>query len=127
MEMMSSGCIAGRCLEARAPTKVGFVRLNKWAESDAEFLKLKAEKESSGSSTRQTWRESYTCRQRYLRSYTFSKKETVAERTKKWFEEKKGKERRKRTRSVGGASCFGSGAAVDCLFSCVVSIDVAER
>ncbi|KAG1341797.1 Sulfate transporter 1.2 [Cocos nucifera] len=118
MKMMSSGC-----LEAQAPTKAGFVRLSKRAESDAEFLKLMAEKENSGSSTRRIWRESYTSRQRYLRSYTFSKKKTVAERTKK----KKRKERRKRTRSVGDASCVGSGTIVDCLLFCVVRIDVVER
>lgn len=45
---------------------------------------------------------------------------------KKWIKEKTMKERRKRTRSVGGASCFASNAIVDCLLSCVVRIDVVE-
>ncbi|KAA8531787.1 hypothetical protein F0562_006496 [Nyssa sinensis] len=101
MMMMNSSCIAG-CLDAETPVKVNLVKLYQWAQADKEFLrmvsenKLERESSSSNSPIRSPVRrlptnrhESYACsRQRYLRSYTFSRKETVSQRTKKWLKEK---------------------------------------
>ena len=82
--MMNSSCIAAGCLDAQTPIKISFVKLYQWPESDAEFLKRKVsminkEKEKGLSSLVNSesyvYHESYVSRrQRYLRSYTFSKK-----------------------------------------------------
>ncbi|KAL9676239.1 hypothetical protein QQ045_004452 [Rhodiola kirilowii] len=59
-----------------------YVNLQKWAESDAEFVK----RVTNGvhNLPHPTVVDSVSCRQMYLRSYTFSKKkETVPEKTKK--------------------------------------------
>ncbi|XP_062232488.1 uncharacterized protein LOC133929720 [Phragmites australis] len=100
------------CVDARAPVRASYVSLYKWPESDAEFVKSVAmarrqggQEESPGSSSYCYYNgsgsmrrgcsgelaagycsprvvDSYSCRQMYLRSYTFSKKkETVPERT----------------------------------------------
>ena len=95
--MMNSNCIAAGCLDAQTQIKTSFVKLYQWPESDTEFLKRKVsminkEKEKGLSSLVNSkscvCHESYVSRrQRHLRSYTFSKKETVAEKTKKWLTE----------------------------------------
>ncbi|PKU82842.1 uncharacterized protein LOC114579364 [Dendrobium catenatum] len=59
-----------------------YVNLHKWAESDAEFVKSLY---SAGFSNKQVVVDSFSCRQLYLRSYTFSKKETMPEKTIKCF------------------------------------------
>ncbi|MQL93696.1 hypothetical protein Taro_026344 [Colocasia esculenta] len=95
---MGSGCMYSHsalgCVDARAPLRATYMNLYRWPESDAEFVKSV----SSGEQRRRTQRQyqyqyrshahpmvvdSYSCRQMYLRSYTFSKKETVPERTRK--------------------------------------------
>ncbi|KAM0953628.1 hypothetical protein DsansV1_C01g0001991 [Dioscorea sansibarensis] len=100
---MSSGCMNSvSCVDARAPVRATYVNLYKWPESDAEFVKsVTREKRDRGHATDNQTRlsrtasgrrrltqspgvvDSYSCRQMYLRSYTFSKKETVPEKTKK--------------------------------------------
>lgn len=99
--MMNSSCVGG-CLD-QDPVKVSFVRLYKWPEADAEFLRnlcMKPDEKTSSESTTGRHRrssfnseacvyhESFASRQRYLRSYTFSKKETFTEKTKRWLKEK---------------------------------------
>ncbi|XP_047043007.1 uncharacterized protein LOC124647058 [Lolium rigidum] len=109
---MAGGCKAAiGCVDARVPVRASYVSLYKWPESDAEFVRSVAmarrhhhQPESpaaacysggsasmrrsggvgvegyGGESPRVV--DSYSCRQMYLRSYTFStKKETVPERT----------------------------------------------
>ncbi|KAG2724675.1 hypothetical protein I3843_01G027400 [Carya illinoinensis] len=102
---MNSSCVAG-CLDDNAeapPVKVSsFMKLYKWPESDAEFLIRKVNMEdeeeestairfplNSGRSPVYHYHESFASRQRYLRSYTFSRKETVGEKTKRWLKRKK--------------------------------------
>ncbi|KAJ0979409.1 hypothetical protein J5N97_014883 [Dioscorea zingiberensis] len=100
---MSSGCMNSvGCVDSQAPVRATYLNLYKWPESDAEFVKSVAgEKRDRGHAThnqthlsrtasgRRRWSQSprvvdsYSCRQMYLRSYTFSKKETVPEKTKK--------------------------------------------
>ena len=141
---MNSNCIAG-CLDAEAPVEViSFAKLLQWAEADAEFLKRVSMKEKTQTQTQtqtqtETGRspfdsqsstpvdhESYASspspRQRYLRSYTFlRKKETVADKTKKWF-----KETTTKRRSDTGSCSFLEGV-FKFLFACVVKVDVHEH
>ncbi|PKA61870.1 hypothetical protein AXF42_Ash008702 [Apostasia shenzhenica] len=86
---MSSACkSAVGCLDAGVPSRLSYVNLHKWAESDAEFVRSVA---AAGYDDRRSFApaprvvDSYSCRQMYLRSYTFSKKETVPEKTIKCF------------------------------------------
>lgn len=109
---MAGGCKAAiGCVDARVPVRASYVSLYKWPESDAEFVRSVAMARrhhhqpdspaapcySGGSASMRRSGgvgvegyggesprvvDSYSCRQMYLRSYTFStKKETVPERT----------------------------------------------
>ncbi|CAL9197114.1 unnamed protein product, partial [Musa hybrid cultivar] len=101
---MSSGCRSSlSCVDARVPVRATYVNLYKWPESDAEFVKSVTRGGGDGGgggggrvddrvgSTsfdgRRRWSagptvvDSYSCRQIYLRSYTFSRKESVPEKT----------------------------------------------
>ncbi|VAH13124.1 uncharacterized protein LOC119301224 [Triticum dicoccoides] len=107
---MAGGCKAAiGCVDARVPVRASYVSLYKWPESDAEFVRSVAMARrhrqqpespaaagcySGGSASMRRGAgvdvggesprvvDSYSCRQMYLRSYTFStRKETVPERT----------------------------------------------
>ncbi|CAI9289445.1 unnamed protein product [Lactuca saligna] len=79
---MSSVCISNSVDDARIPIRATYKNLYRWPESDAEFMK----KTMAGSNQHRRDGpgvvDSISCRQLYLRSYTFSKKETAG-RTKK--------------------------------------------
>ncbi|KAH0470540.1 hypothetical protein IEQ34_000263 [Dendrobium chrysotoxum] len=64
------------------PSSSSYANLHKWAESDAEFVRSLY---YAGFSNNPAVVDSYSCRQLYLRSYTFSKKETMPEKTIKCF------------------------------------------
>ncbi|KAG1354164.1 hypothetical protein COCNU_07G002760 [Cocos nucifera] len=95
---MSSVCKSSvGCVDARVPVRATYVNLYKWPESDAEFVKWVAGRRREGRehshdvsadgrrklgpSPRVV--DSYSCRQMYLRSYTFSKKESFPEKTQR--------------------------------------------
>ncbi|WOL04749.1 hypothetical protein Cni_G13471 [Canna indica] len=94
---MSSGCKSSLgCVDARVPVRATYVNLYKWPESDAEFVKSvtsrrggRADGSDANLDGRRKWSaatgpavvDSFSCRQIYLRSYTFSRKETVPEKT----------------------------------------------
>lgn len=98
---MSSVCKSSvGCVDARVPVRATYVNLYKWPESDAEFVKSVAGRSRDGSDHSHNgsveggrkWGpsprvvDSYSCRQMYLRSYTFSKekkKESVPEKTRR--------------------------------------------
>ncbi|KAG9453812.1 hypothetical protein H6P81_006716 [Aristolochia fimbriata] len=149
---MSSGCISG-CVDdvrARAPVRVTYVNLHRWPESDAEFVKsvVYGEKGASGRTGPRVV-DSYSCRQMYLRSYTFSREETVPEKTRKCFGRVKQRVsiKKKNKGGSGGSSTTGKGAKKKCfamrkmkevscsaffsvfsrLLSCTTSIDVVDR
>ncbi|GMI71351.1 hypothetical protein like AT5G02640 [Hibiscus trionum] len=81
---MSSICISS-CLndarDPRVPVRATYVNLYKWPESDAEFVRSR----SSGGRASSRVIDGISCRQMYLRSYRFSRKETVPEKTVKCF------------------------------------------
>ena len=83
-----------RCVDARVPVRATYVNLYRWPESDAEFVKSVTGGGGGrgGGVIRRSWArspavvDSYSCRQMYLRSYTFSKekkKESVPEKTRR--------------------------------------------
>ncbi|KAF2288773.1 hypothetical protein GH714_012784 [Hevea brasiliensis] len=84
---MSSVCISNCVNDARdprVPVRATYVNLYKWPESDAEFIKS-VHRVGQGFQGQPRVVDSISCRQMYLRSYTFSRKESVPERTKKCF------------------------------------------
>ncbi|KAL2323317.1 hypothetical protein Fmac_027696 [Flemingia macrophylla] len=91
---MSSVCMSKCVKDARVPVRGTYVNLYKWPESEAEFVRRR------GSHVPVV--DSISCRQMYLRSYKFSRKETVPEKTQKCFGRIKGTNShrlRSRTRS----------------------------
>ena len=91
---MASTCLSNCTdVDSRVPVRATYVNLYKWPESDAEFVR------SVSSNSRRDQQsgpachpragprvvDSISCRQLYLRSYTFSRKESMPERTKKCF------------------------------------------
>jgi hypothetical protein len=137
---LSLSCVAG-CLDAEAPVRFSFLSLYQWPDSDAEFVRILGMKEDHRliKKPMRAYNESiYACRQMYLRSYTFSKKETVAEKTKKCYERAKRKIkilrpkrimsllRKLRARSLEAFYAFLS-AVFHWLLACTTSVDVKQQ
>ncbi|KAF6171033.1 hypothetical protein GIB67_014613 [Kingdonia uniflora] len=146
---MNSVCIS-RCVDdVRVPVRATYVNLYKWPESDAEFVKS-LPRGGGGDNDRKVRNssrvvDSISCRQMYLRSYTFStKKETVPEKTKKCFVRvKEIVIRRKRIKDGGDAnvhsgcrkwgrkvkeiSCVAFFSFFNKLLSCTTSVDVVDH
>ncbi|KAH7512998.1 hypothetical protein FEM48_Zijuj12G0149800 [Ziziphus jujuba var. spinosa] len=157
---MNSVCISNCVNDARdprVPVRATYVNLYKWPESDAEFVKSVSSngRRSSGSCTGHGHShihshshchprvvDSISCRQMYLRSYKFSKKETMPEKTKKCFgrvkekmshgTKKGGKSKgRKRSkclvlRKVKELSCAALLRIFQRFLSCTASVDVVD-
>ncbi|KAG5002921.1 hypothetical protein JHK86_027060 [Glycine max] len=84
---MSSVCLS-KCVndarDPRVPVRATYVNLYKWPESDAEFVRRRGGgSHVCGGHPRVV--DSISCRQMYLRSYKFSRKESVPEKTQKCF------------------------------------------
>lgn len=79
---MSSVCISNSVSDTRAPLNATYVNLYNWPESDTEFVKTVGVR-GSERQPRPRVVDSVSCRQLYLKSYTFSRKESMPERTKK--------------------------------------------
>ncbi|KAL9246010.1 hypothetical protein vseg_019594 [Gypsophila vaccaria] len=91
---MNTNCVKNCIIDAETPIKVNFFSIYEWPHSDAEFLKEIAKKNDGKDYTisipslspSSSYHETFAYRQRYLRSYTFSKKEeSAAEKTRNWF------------------------------------------
>ncbi|EYU38492.1 hypothetical protein MIMGU_mgv1a020143mg, partial [Erythranthe guttata] len=119
-------------------------KICKWPESDAEFVKSAAG--HGGARPRSRVVDSVSCRQMYLRSYTFSRKETVPERTMKCLvkvrermialrKEKrevrrrrfKGLRRRVAVRRLREFSCAAVRAIFRRVLFCAATVDVVEH
>ncbi|RDX81828.1 hypothetical protein CR513_37443, partial [Mucuna pruriens] len=84
---MSSVCISNCVHDARdprVPVRATYMNLYKWPESDAEFVRSVSRRGSHVCGQARVV-DSISCRQMYLRSYKFSRKETVPEKTQKCF------------------------------------------
>ncbi|KAL7169989.1 hypothetical protein ACSBR2_034942 [Camellia fascicularis] len=148
---MTSVCISTCVNDARVPSKATYMNLDKWQESDAESVKTAAGG-GEGRHHRPTVVESISCRQLYMKSYTFSRKETVPERTKKCLDRvgervvARGGERRRRrkrkavrgqgrkrsvvvvvVRRVKELSCAALCAIFHKLLYCTASVDVVDH
>ncbi|KAK7267564.1 hypothetical protein RIF29_20241 [Crotalaria pallida] len=98
---MASVCISNCINDARdprIPVRASYVNLYKWPESDAEFVKSVRSNNNGRRNSNYSSNshhhilygcprvvDSVSCRQMYLRSYKFSRKETVPEKTQKCF------------------------------------------
>lgn len=153
---MNSVCISNCVNDARdprVPVRATYVNLYKWPESDAEFVKSVSSngrrsisnghgQSHSHSHCHPRVVDSISCRQMYLRSYKFSKKETMPEKTKKCFGrvkekmshgKKGGKSSKGRKRSkclvlrkVKELSCAALLRIFQRFLSCTASVDVVD-
>ncbi|KAK2984002.1 hypothetical protein RJ640_024216 [Escallonia rubra] len=140
---MSSICISNCVNDAKLPVRATYVNLYKWPESDAEFVRTVSTSKMHGGERANAHHprvvDSISCRQLYLRSYTFSRKESVPERTKKCLgrvREKMrvpagGRRRRRRRRCavvtrVKELSRAAMSAIFRRLLSCAATVDVIE-
>lgn len=94
---MSSVCIS-KCINdvARVPMRATYVNLYKWPESDAEFVRSMRSNNKSNmilNSSEMLYGNSISCRQAFLRSYKFSRKESFLGKTRKYFRRAKRKVR----------------------------------
>ncbi|KAK6942902.1 hypothetical protein RJ641_028279 [Dillenia turbinata] len=84
---MSSVCIATCATDARIPARATYVNLYKWPESEAEFVKSVGKTAAATTGRRGGGHrrviDNISSRKMYLRSYSFSKKESVPVRTGK--------------------------------------------
>ncbi|OIT34993.1 PREDICTED: uncharacterized protein LOC109243951 [Nicotiana attenuata] len=115
---MASACIS-TCVNdiARAPVRATYINLYKWPESDAEFIKSVSKRmnhvnTTDGSINHQPKPkvvDSISCRQLYLRSYTFSREENVNEKTvlNCYGRVKDGVRRKKKARNIAGSNSSG--------------------
>lgn len=99
---MSSICISNCINDARdprVPVRASYVNLYKWPESDAEFVRSRSCNREKGSQIlygHPRVVDSISCRQMYLRSYTFSREEeNEHEKTHKCFGRAKMKKKKK--------------------------------
>ncbi|KAI4300184.1 hypothetical protein L6164_033590 [Bauhinia variegata] len=142
---MTSVCISNCVNDARdprVPVRATYVNLYKWPESDAEFVRSVSSNARKGNQMYGHPRvvDSISCRQMYLRSYKFSRKETMPEKTQKCFGRVKervthGKKRkaqgRKRKclvwRKVKEISCSALFRIFQRFLSCAASVDVVDE
>ncbi|XP_062005041.1 uncharacterized protein LOC133722230 [Rosa rugosa] len=154
---MTSVCISN-CVndtrDPRVPVRATYVNLYKWPESDAEFVRSVSSKgRRSSAAGMPHWHhqhprvvDSISCRQMYLRSYTFTRKETVPEKTQKCFgrvkekmvtnnDERKRKKKKKKgkkskclvLRKVKEFSTAALFRIFQRLLSCSASVDVVNH
>ncbi|KAJ4725908.1 Protein unc-80 like [Melia azedarach] len=141
---MASSCMSTCINDARVPVRATYANLYKWPESDAEFVRAVSSDGRRGGLQHSRVVDSISCRQIYLRSYTFSrKKETVHEKiTSKCFgrAKERGSRRNRRSnktvvtkrkclvlRRVKEVSCSALLYMFRKLLSCTAKVDVADH
>ncbi|GMJ00778.1 hypothetical protein like AT5G02640 [Hibiscus trionum] len=133
---MASTCISNCINDTGVPVRPTYVNLYKWPESDAEFIRsLSSDRRSSGGvRARSAVVDSISCRQMYLRSYTFHTNEPEPEKTKcfgrvdkKEIRENKSKKKRTALRRAKEVSCAALLAVFRRLLSCTTEVDVADH
>ncbi|KAL3850727.1 hypothetical protein ACJIZ3_012609 [Penstemon smallii] len=141
---MASVCISSCVKDARVPVRATYVNLYKWPESDAEFVRsmssnsngLKDGQNSNSMYGHPSVVESFSCRQLYLRSYTFSSNKNDEKSSTinclggrpAGRKRKSGGGRKKFTglSKAKAASCSAFEAVFRRLLSCTTKIDVVN-
>ncbi|KAJ4969986.1 hypothetical protein NE237_003085 [Protea cynaroides] len=143
---MNSVCISSCVNDARVPVRATYRNLYKWPESDAEFVRSVSSNSNGSNSNRGLGHprvvDSISCRQMYLRSYTFSRKETMPEKTvkclggvKQRVSQRKNKKKKRKggsgkkcavMRKVKETSCAALFRLFRRLLLCSTSVDVAD-
>ncbi|KAG4137872.1 hypothetical protein ERO13_D07G099200v2 [Gossypium hirsutum] len=148
---MAKTCISNCINDTRVPLPVRptYVNLYKWPESDAEFVRsLSSDWRSNGGRAHPTVVDSISCRQIYLRSYTFHRNNQTETENTKCFgrssvnkKEKAGKispRRKNKSETVATKKCTALRKAkeVSCaallamfrrLLACTSKVDVADH
>lgn len=141
---MSSVCISNCVNDARdprVPVRATYVNLYKWPESDAEFVRSFSSNGRRGAHGHPKVVDSISCRQMFLRSYQFSREESVPEKTQKCFGRVKEKVApatgKKRTRGlkrkclvwrkVKELSCAALFRIFHRFLACAATVDVADE
>ncbi|KAI4349243.1 hypothetical protein L6164_009857 [Bauhinia variegata] len=139
---MSSVCISNCVNDARVPVRATYVNLYKWPESDAEFVRSVSSNARKDTQVYDNPRvvDSISCRQMYLRSYKFSRKESMPEKTQKCFGRVKekvahGKKRETQGRKskclvwkkVNEISCSALFSIFQRCLSCAATVDVVDE
>ncbi|XP_057458628.1 uncharacterized protein LOC130749310 [Lotus japonicus] len=76
---MASVCKSNRVNDTPLPVRPNFTNLYKWPESDVEFVKtVNSNNNSESPHVHSRGVDSLSCRQTYLKSYTFSRKKVGA-------------------------------------------------
>lgn len=132
---MNSVSISNNCVnDTNLPLKrTTFLNLNKWPESDAEFIKSIMSSKKGNDHQNQEKKDGIYYRQIFLRSYPISKKETVSEKTKKCFDKVKEKiiyRRKKKDVNVNGGhsnrrKCTSRRKVKE--LSCSAAVDVEDH
>ncbi|KAL0390467.1 UNVERIFIED_CONTAM: hypothetical protein Scaly_0403800 [Sesamum calycinum] len=122
---MASTCISSCVDDARVPVRATYVNLYKWPESDFEFVRSMSSKSRKDGQNPMYGHprvvDSFSCRQLYLRSYTFSREEDHRDENMKCLgrgREKPadgGSRKRKSAGDGGGRKCAGGGRVSRCL------------
>ncbi|KAG6417600.1 hypothetical protein SASPL_119784 [Salvia splendens] len=131
---MASVCISSCVDDARVPVRATYVNLYKWPESDFEFVRSMSSKSHNSSHGRPRVVDSISCRQMYLRSYTFSREEDYKEEKAKvkCLGRAKDKKKKKKKKPAAGikraksASCSALTYIFRRLLSCTTEIDVVN-
>ncbi|KAI3450478.1 hypothetical protein Pfo_007143 [Paulownia fortunei] len=109
--------------DAPVPVRATYVNLYKWPESDAEFVKsiISANVGKVNGQGQSRVVDGFSCRQLYLRSYTFSREDDYM--TIKCLGQAKDKIKR---RSGGGGGRKSTDSFFRRLLSCTTKIDVVH-
>ncbi|KAE8691086.1 double-stranded RNA-binding protein 2-like [Hibiscus syriacus] len=143
---MAKTCISNCINDTRFPLPVRptYVNLYKWPESDAEFVRsLSSDRRSNGGRPHPTVVDSISCRQIYLRSYTFHRSNQAETEKTKCFGrsvDKKDMSRRRKNKSKSVAKkkcgaltrakevyCAALLAMFRRLLACTSKVDVADH
>lgn len=141
--IMTSACISS-CVNdvvgARSlPVRATYINLYKWPESDVEFISSRMKSNSNNIYSKPKVVDSISCRQLYLRSYTFSREEECVN-DKATITRCYGRGRKKISRNLSGGgrrrkcnkglrrakeiSCAAFASIFRRLLSCTVKVDV---
>lgn len=140
MVLLHTSCID--CIDVQNPVQRSVLRQRRWAEADAEFLKWMKTNASTQSSSSAICDKpeiygGFASRQKYLRSYTFSKRKSATKKAKGWvlFKEKAGSDKageKMEKAPVASSSssdqrpCSVLEAVLSFLFMCMVKVEVDQ-